>query len=103
MKTGAKQACWEHCVGAEEAEGWSGWGVGTMPPICEPSPGETEGGVGTGWPVERSSGVRDDCAEKEKDEEKESRPGRGMLTQWPGFSKDNWSRRQKTVVPIKCF
>lgn len=51
--TGGAQACWEHCVGAEEAEGRSGWGVGTLPSICKSGPGETEGGVGTGWPVER--------------------------------------------------
>lgn len=52
VSTGGAQAWWEHCVGAEEAEGSSGWGVGTLPSICESGPGETEGGAGTGWPVE---------------------------------------------------
>lgn len=53
VNTGGAQDCWEHCVGVEEAEGRSERGVGTVPSICELSPGETEAGVGTGWPVER--------------------------------------------------
>lgn len=53
VNIGGAQACWEQCDGAEEAAGRSGWGVGTVPSICKSGPGETEGGAGTGWPVER--------------------------------------------------
>lgn len=82
VNTGGAQACWEQCVSAEEAGGRSGWGVGRVPSICESRPGETERGVGKGWLVERLSGVRDDCTEKWKDEEKKSCPGGGTLTHW---------------------